>query len=156
VSKNTPDDLTDTGRQRAIGEVVSDAADKIADLASAPFPVRGHQVRTSDSNERMYEVAEKVVGRSRPAEWVACEKEGPAARLSRRMDAAEQRMDRMSNNYEDDRKSDAIEMARINKAIDKFIGEREFKHWLFPIITAIAGSSVAAIIVSYLIRIQHP
>jgi hypothetical protein len=152
--RRTPDPLTDTGKQRAIGAVVADAADKIAELAGAPFP--RSPVRSSDSNERMWEISEKVVERSRPAEWVACEKEGPAARLSRRMDAAEQRMDRMSNNYEDDRKSDAAELARINKAIDKFIGERDFKRIVFPMIASIAGSSVAAVVLSYLLRFNHP
>ena len=100
----------------------------------------------------MYEIAERVVLRNRPAEWVACEEKGPAARISKRMDAMEQRMDRAQNGYADDRKEGAAEIARINKAIDKFIGEKNFKQWILPIVTNVLCSSLAASVVMWLLR----
>ena len=140
-------DLTES--QKELVAIVEDAIEAKHDRTQ-PF---GRNVNTRDSSE-LYEIAEKVVTRNRPSEWVACDEKGPAARLGRRVDALDQRMDRMHNAYEDDRKEDAEEMARINKAIDKFIGERDFKKWLFPVVTSILGSSVAAAVVSWMLRLR--
>jgi hypothetical protein len=67
----------------------------------------------------------------------------------------EQRMDRMHNVWEDTHKEDAAEIARINKAIDKFIGERNFKQWILPIVINVACSSLAAALAMRLLK-AHP
>lgn len=149
-------DMTDS--QKDLAAIVEEAAEVGASRGYeqqrmvTPTPVRIS--RTGDSAE-MYEVAERVVMRNRPAEWVACEEKGPAARLGRRMDSMDQRMDRAQNNYADDRKADAAEMVRVNRAIDKFIGERNFKQWILPIVTNVLCSSLAAALVMRLLR-AHP
>jgi tRNA U38,U39,U40 pseudouridine synthase TruA len=140
-------DLTES--QKELVAIVEDAIEA-KNERTQPF---GRNVNTRDSSE-MYEIAEKVVDRKRAEHILDCENNGPARRMCRRMDAmesrTEQRMDRIENEQMDDRK----DVTRIQQALDKFIGERDFKRWLFPLATSILGSSVAAAVVSWMLRMR--
>jgi hypothetical protein len=139
-------ELTDS--QKEIAAVVEDSIDSRQYDRTQPF---ARSPGSRDSSE-MYDIAEKVVDRKRAEHILGCENAGPMSKISKRMDAMEgrigQRMDRMENEQMDDRK----DVARIQQVMDKFIGERDFKRWLFPLATSILGSSVAAAAVSYLLR----
>jgi hypothetical protein len=57
-------------------------------------------------------------------------------------------MDRSQNEQMDDRK----DVLRIQQALDKFIGESEFKRRVLPLVTSILGSSLAAALVMFVLN----
>jgi hypothetical protein len=82
-----PKDLTDPGEREALAD---DVASRLRHRERTQGPVV-----TSDSSARIYQISEEVVKRNRPAEWVACEKEGPACKLSDILDDHENRIESM-------------------------------------------------------------
>lgn len=148
-------DMTDS--QKDLAAIVEEAAATGVSRGHGgrlvtPTPVRFPH--PGDSSE-MYDIAERVVSRNRPAEWVACEKDGPAARMGKRLDTMEDRMGQRMGRIENEQMDDRKDVDRIRAALDKFIGERDYKKWLFPLVTSFAASSLAAAVVSWLLRTHH-
>jgi hypothetical protein len=94
------------------------------------------------------------VDRKEPAHILYCENDpaGPVCKVMRRIETMEtranQRMDRIQNEQMDDRK----DVLRIQQALDKFIGESEFKRRVLPLVTSILGSSLAAALVMFVLN----
>jgi hypothetical protein len=103
--------LTDTGERRALA---NEAARSAVDMERAQTP------RPSDSAV-MFDIAERVVERSRPGEWVQCETTGPAAKLRNEL---------------------VIERGRINVMHEeqiKLIAVLGFWKWALPVAVAMSG-----------------
>ena len=144
---NDPKELTDTGKQRAVEEAAERGARRAIEENTPPI---GH--RHGDSGE-MYEVSERVVKRMQPEHMLFCENDpaGPACKVTRRLAEmerrAELRFERIQNEQMDDRK----EVLRVQQALDKFIGERDFKRWLLPMVASLLGSSLATALIMFVI-----
>ena len=88
-------DLTDS--QRDLAAIVEQAAEVGASRGYeqqrqvTPTPVMTRGQRTGDSSE-MYEIAERVVERNRPREWIECERHGPAFKLGQRIDRVDEHL----------------------------------------------------------------
>jgi hypothetical protein len=85
-----------------------------------------------------------------------CEHEGPlhtmVEHLGKKVDImdtrASQRMDKMENRQADDWK----EFLLVQAALNKYLGERDFKRWFVPIVASMVGSSLAAAIVMFVLK----
>jgi hypothetical protein len=122
---SSTDDRTTTGDRKAIAQEAANAAVRLERERTPPL---GH----ADSAE-VYEIAERVVVRERPAHMMECEDKGPACKLSRRITTIEERMREMDIERAEEKganrelareagRSAALRMAAISAGLSLVVG----------------------------------